>query len=779
MRLKHFMLLLFVAITHITLSQCSLKISGQVIDLDDGSELADCAITLLPMNKVVTTDSHGQFVFSDLCSTNYSLFVQHIGCSDTLIKVNLIKNVFVKIKLPHSAFELKEVDVMDKRIEMKQTQMRSDITGEELDKTRGLTLGEALKNVSGVTSLNTGGTISKPMIHGMQGYRVLIVNNGVRHEGQQWGNEHAPEVDPFIATRLSVIKGANAVRYGSDAIGGVVLVEAPELPDTTGVTGEVNMVGASNGRSGIASAILQGKFEKLKNFSWRAQGTYRKAGSIHTPNYYMKNTGVEEYNFSYALAYHRKNWGTEVYYSQFNTKVGVFSSAHIHNLTDLKNALELKKPADSLAEFSYQIGRPNQQIEHELIKSKTHFHLTNKWRLNFQYAYQYNKRLEFDKHKPLNDSLAALNLPELDYRIQTQTADLVVEHDNIKSFRGQFGGSYMHQFNNYLGRFFIPNYISQTWGLFATERFVKQHIEFEAGVRYDEKYLQSYFYKNNELYSPNLKFNNVSWNVGAIYKPNKHFNAFANIGSAWRAPAPNELYSNGIHHGVGAIERGRESLNPEKVINATLSGIFQTEKIQAEVTAYHNQFQNFIYMNPALNPELTIKGAFPVFTFEQAKARISGLDIKSTFVINHHWNLMAKAMLLRAWNYTINDYLIYMPSDRFELNARYQFKVSGNRYFVAAGYQYVNKQWRVPAQTDFAPPPEAFGLVAAEIGSLFKLGKQSLNISIAANNLLNTVYRDYLDRFRYYTDAAGRNIQLRIKMPLIIYKPKTKMKNEK
>lgn len=751
-------------------SQCDLKITGQVIDLDDGSELADCIVLLQPGNNSIISNSHGRFEFKNLCAGNYKLLVQHFGCKDTLIELNLVKNVHYKLKLPHSAFELKEVDVMDKRIEMKQTQARSDISGEELDKTRGQTLGEALKNISGVTSLNTGGTISKPMIHGMQGYRILVVNNGVRHEGQQWGNEHAPEVDPFIATRLSVIKGANAVRYGSDAIGGVVLVEAPELPDTTGITGEINAVGATNGRSGVASAILQGNLEKMKHFSWRAQGTLRKAGTLHAPNYYMRNTGVEEYNFSYALDYHRNNWGTEVYYSQFNTKVAVFSGAHIHNLTDLNNALIFKKPLDSLAEFSYAINRPYQHIEHEMIKSKTHFHFSPKWRLNVQYAYQYNKRREFDKHKPLNDSLAALNLPELDYRIQTQTADVVLEHDNIKSFRGQFGASYMHQFNNYWGRFFIPNYISQTWGVFAVERYVRQHVELEAGLRYDEKYLQSYFYRNNELYSPSLNFRNVSWNIGAIYKPVPYWNVFVNAGSAWRAPAPNELYSNGIHHGVGAIERGRENLNPEKVLNAQISSIFQKEQLQFEVTAYHNHFENYIYMNPAANPELTIKGAFPVFTFEQARVRISGLDIKSTVVLNRHFDVTAKAMWLRAWNNTINDYLIYMPSDRFQMDARYHFNVRQQKFYVMASYQYVTKQWRVPAQTDFAPPPEAFGLLSAEIGGVLSFGRQPLHVSVGATNLLNTIYRDYLDRFRYYTDAPGRNILLRMKMPLVLYK---------
>jgi iron complex outermembrane receptor protein len=134
-------------------------------------------------------------------------------------------------------------------------------------------------------------------------------------------------------------------------------------------------------------------------------------------------------------------------------------------------------------------------------------------------------------------------------------------------------------------------------------------------------------------------------------------------------------------------------------------------------------------------------------------------------------------MWLRAWNYTINDYLIYMPSDRYQLDAIYNFKLKKNEFYAQASYQHITKQWRVPSNTDFAPPPAGYNLIATEIGTTLLVGKQKLNISIAANNLLNQVYRDYLDRFRYYTDAQGRNFTLRLKMPLIIYN-KTKNKEQ-
>ena len=747
---------------------------GQVMDLDDGKELEGTFVILKENNETKITNQHGKFNFEHLHQGPYTLIVRHIGCRDTLIVVDVKKNTKLIIKLPHSALELQNVDVIDKQTDMLKTQTTDALESKDLDRTRGQSLGEALKSINGVTTLNTGGTISKPMIHGMQGYRVLILNNGIRQEGQQWGNEHAPEIDPFVAQKLSVIKGANAVRYGSDAMAGVILVEPNDLPDTASVTGELNLIGITNGQTGVASGILQGNFDKIKGLSWRIQGTYKKGGTIKTPNYFLKNTGLQEMNGSYALAYHREKWGIEGYYSQFNSKIGIFSGAHIGNLTDLQLAFKASKPQDSLATFSYDIGRPYQDISHELIKTKFHFHIAPRWVAKLQYAYQYNMRKEFDKHKPLNNVLAALNKPELDYRITSQTIDVLIEHLNIKLFRGQFGGSYMNQKNVYLGRFFIPNYINHTWGVFATERYVKQHVELEAGIRYDQKSLSSFYYIGKDLMNPELQFQNFSWNTGAIFKPTKQFNMFINIGSAWRAPAPNELYSNGVHHGVGSIERGDANLKVEQVYNITSTALYQSKKNFIEITAYHNQFSNFIYMNPAPQPELTIRGAYPVFNYSQANARISGLDTKLQTQFFNHIELTYKAMLLRAWNEDIQDYLIYMPSDRYSVDAKIFTTLSKklqDMYFQAS-YQFITKQWRVPTNTDFAPPPNEYGLVSAEIGMTIYAGKQPIQISLTGNNLMNTVYRDYLDRFRYFTDSQGRNFTFRLKMPLTIYDKK-------
>lgn len=753
---------------------CICTVSGKAINAENGKAIDGTVVTLSPSNKVEICNEKGEFKFSGICKGNYQLVVHQIGFKDSVISFKLDKDFKVVAKLTQSTTKLKEVEVIHKRAEMAQTQTVSAIKAKELDQTRGKSLGDALKTVSGVTTLNTGGTISKPMIHGMQGYRVLILNNGIRQEGQQWGNEHAPEIDPFIAQKLSVVKGANSVRYGSDAMAGVILIEPNDLPDTASLTGEINLVGMSNGRTGVASAIFQGYFDELKYVSWRVQGTLKKGGTIHTPDYYLRNTGLEESNFSGAFGYKRKVWGAEMYYSQFNTKIGIFSGAHVGNLRDLKNAFAGKKPTDSLAPFSYGIDRPFQAIEHELVKARAYVNITSKWSLKMQYAYQYNIRKEYDAHPSNIDSIAALNKPELDYRIISKTADAVLEHLNIKSFRGMIGASYMKQENVYLGRYFVPNFVNQTWGMFLTERFTSKFIDVEAGARYDEKGLSSYFYHGTKFNTPRIHISNVSWNTGVIYKPKSYLNIFLNVGSAWRAPAPNELYSDGIHHGAGSIDRGNPDLKTEQVYNVTLTGLLQLEKIKVELTGYDNEFTNFIYADPAPKPELTIKGAYPLFLYKQANVRIAGIDSKvSTKVINHI-ELAAKAMILRAWNYTINNYLIYMPADRYsgEMKMYTDFSKKVKDAYFQIGYEHVLKQFRVPLFADFAPPPPAYGVVSAEIGTTFKFRQQAITITLTGDNLLNKAYRDYLDRFRYFCDSQGRNFTLRIKMPLTLYDKK-------
>lgn len=758
--------------------ECNLSLEGRVRDRDNSEELGFAYIKLVQLEKTIQCDEAGKFRFDGLCAGTYQLLVQHLGCIDSLFTVEVRSSRKIVLRMPHLHNQLQAVEIISQHQDMLPTQNHQVLDAKALDRSRGLPLGEQLKQLNGVNTFNSGPSIVKPMLNGMQGYRILILNNGVRLEGQQWGSDHAPEIDPYLAEQISVVRGAAAVRYGSDAIGGVILIEPPALPDTPSVSGEWSSALFSNGRGAASALRLQGNFEKLKAFSWQLQGSLRRSGDMKTPEYYLKNTGLSEANFSYRLKYHTKRVGFDLYYSQFNSRVGIFSNAHVGNLSDLQAAFNRNKPLDSLAEFSYTINRAYQQLGHEIIKASADLHTGLRSRVYLNYAIQFNVREEYDKDQAKNDSIAALNLPQAEYRLSTQSAEIIWEHDYIKGFRGKYGIQGMLQENRCFQRWFIPNYNAQNIGLFALERRIWPRLEAEAGLRYDLRFLQSYYYKNNQLQEPKRQFENLSINSGILYKPFRSLQIRLNLSSGWRAPSVNELYSDGLHHGIGAIERGDPDLQHEQCYSVIGGLSYSRKHTRIEWNAYYYDFENFIYYQPSGKAELTIRGAFPVFLYKQNDARISGTDLRFEQDLLPFLSFSFSGAMVRGYNTELDQHLLYMPADRFQIALAYKPR---NRehfkdVFIEPQFQYVAEQTRTQAGVDYAEPPEAYALFGIQVGSCFLLGRQPIYLNLSVNNMMNSIYRDYLDRFRYYNDALGSNYTIRIRLPLNIYKPKNQTK---
>ena len=319
-------------------AQCILRISGLVKDADTRSALAGATVTIIELKKTILTDNEGKYVLSGICPGDYTLRITHADCQALDFHFHLKEDLIKTFQLSHAENLLKEVVVVGAAT-VRPEGMTGELKGKELAATRGLSLGESLQRITGVTVLQTGNNIYKPVIQGLHSSRVLILNNGIRQEGQQWGSEHAPEIDPYVANRLTVIKGAASVRYGGDAIGGVVLVEPRLLQYKKEMQGEINLAAFSNNRQGVISAMVESGFDKNETTAWRVQGTLKRGGNARTPEYWLKNSGVEEMNMSAAAGWRKNNKGAEIFYSIFNTNIGIFSGSDIGNLTDLENAI--------------------------------------------------------------------------------------------------------------------------------------------------------------------------------------------------------------------------------------------------------------------------------------------------------------------------------------------------------------------------------------------------------------------------------------------------------
>lgn len=758
-------------------NSCKLEFSGRVMDYDTHQPLQGALIQVHDLNISTTTDTAGRFIIQHLCSGNHSISISHIGCTTISEHIHFKKSMYHVFELPHLANQLQEVVVSG----FKKTQvgqLQQDIKEQALEMSRGTTLGEALSKITGVTVLQTGTNIFKPVINGLHSNRVLIINNGIRQEGQQWGSEHAPEIDPYIANKLTVIKGASSIQYGGDAIGGVVLVEPKLLPNTVGKYAELNTAVFSNNRMGVLSGFWQ-QHLKRQPFSYRVQATIKRGGNAHTPNYWLANSGLAEANLSVAAAYQMKNSGHDFFYSLFNTKIGIFSGSHIGNVTDMLQAINVGEPPEYIKKegFSYVINRPFQQVQHHLFKHKYYHILPNKSRINVVSALQYNSRDEFDTKRFASSS----NNPQLSLQLFSASTEMNWEHQLLRKTKSNWGVTASYQQNSYQYRYFIPNYQSMNAAIFLIEKYQWQKWQLEAGIRHDIKWLSAITSNTGKIYKNQL-FSGTNGTVGLNYTHSDVWQSSLHIGTAWRSPHINELFSDGLHHGAARIEKGNSQLQPERAYSLALGSQLQTNHWQLSVGLFTKSIQNFIYLNPVYPPELTIRGAFPTFAYTQTNALLYGLDANSEWQINHHLSLLTKLSLLRAKNATTNEWLIAMPSDRLEQAIKYHFSDAGKwkEPYIQLAILHVWKQHRIPASgnipfiqpdgttkwlADYANPPEAYFLLNAEASITHQGRKNKQVIGLVINNLSNTVYKDYLNSFRYFAHEMGANIALKVKFP--------------
>ncbi len=752
---------------------CEGILHGKITD-EANHELIGATIYISELNKGTVADHEGHFDLRGLCNGTYTVRVQHLGHETIERKVTIDDYTEIVLRMHTEDVALEQVTITDTRL-IESTQASSTLSGQALEQTRGFSLGEALRSLPGVTTLQTGPNISKPIIRGLHSNRILIMNNGIRQEAQQWGAEHAPEIDPFMASEITVIKGAAGVRYGSDAIAGVILLDPPKLPEAPGMWGSTNLVGMSNGRQGVASGTLEGNIAQLKGLQWRLQGTAKRAGNIHTPEYFIDNSGSREFNYSGTLQYHKDNWGTNLFYSHFGSRVGIYPGTHSSRYNFDTQEFYFPSPSDNVP-FTYRIDRPYQDIRHNLLKLKSYLKTGQAGTLNLVYGFQHNYRGEWDVHGARTRANRDLNLPEISYNLYTNTADLFWDHKPYKNFTGSVGISGIAQFNQYRSLSInpiIPNYDAYTASVFALERWIKNRWELEGGLRYDYRIMDARLFQRREVVPSTHRFENFSFASGAIYNLAEGWQAKLNISSAWRPPSPNEMFSNGLHHGIGAIEVGNINFKSERAFNTIATLSHSSDRFNFEVSGYNNYINNFIYMRPAPEPRLTIRGLFRVINFEQVEAAVlRGMDFQGGFAINNSLSISSKTSLLWARDRSTGEYLEMMPANRFENALRYSFKTSETlkEPFISISHLYVSQQRRLPAQvTDPALPPPAYSLFNAEAGLQLPINGHYINFSLSVYNMLNTRYREYLNMLRYYTDEPGRNVVFRIKVPFTIF----------
>jgi iron complex outermembrane receptor protein len=796
MRLYSFLILLLCSITAVS-QDCNNTLSGTVTDFHDGSLMVEATLIVAGTEQAVQTDSNGKFTIQNLCNDTYHIQVSHPYCLTKGFTVKLSGDTTKNFLLEHHLEELNQIIIDGKAYSDKtNTMLQNNLSKEALERFGSGSLGDALNSLSGVSSLNTGNTVVKPLIHGLHSSRVVIINNGVRMEDQEWGAEHAPNVAINSIGNLSLIKGAGVLQYGGDAVGGVIVAEAAKVPIKDSLYGKTLQTLSTNGR-GIS---LNTELTKSYLNGWHAniQGTMKRFGDFEAPNYILSNTGVFERNFTIDIGLKQFEYGIEGYYSFYKNEIGILRASHLGGARDLIRAISNPKPL-IINDFTYQIKTPKQDVTHHLARVKGFKRWGRFGKLSLQYDFQRNNRLEFDIRRGDDKGDASLDL-ELDTHTLLLDLDThLTKHVDLKT---GIMGRYQSNFAPNTGiRRLIPNYDKYDLGIYTIAEYqLNDHWFLEAGVRFDHtqmdvyKYYRTSFWEsrnynqlfpeivdeelnNQVLTSPELNFNNFSSTLGAKVVFNEEYKLFINYSLASRAPNPSELFSEGLHHSASRIELGDLRFGSE--VGQKISLAFQKENavFGYSINPYIHSISDFILIEPT-KVEQTIRGYFQVWEYRQTNAQLLGMDIDASYVFAANFRYNHQFSLVKGYDQTRDEPLISMPPVNTKNEIVYQ-NTAFNNIRLALQSEYSFRQNEYPdtnfevfipetgtsETVDVSTPPDAFHLLNFNSSIDFKVTNEStLTIGFTVTNLLNTSYRNYLNRLRYYADDLGRNFSINLKI---------------
>jgi len=752
--------------------QCSQSVRGTIRQAGSHEPLAYAELQIRENGARLLSGGDGGFTFGNLCkNTDYHLEISYLS---KVVTVNISPDTTLQlIEFPEDNL-LDAVVVTGAALAPVHTEASCTVDHLDFAGKQAMSLGEIVRQLPGVTTLQTGANISKPVIQGLHSNRVAIVNNNVVLESQQWGQEHAPEIDPFSSDKITVVKGALGVRYGVGAMAGAIILEPAPLRPQKGWGGWLTAGGFSNGRSGALAGAADYRTPNQK-WAFRLQGSAKRGGNLRAPDYWLYNTGHAELNFS-GMAEWKQNERSkhELSFSRIDQKLAILKASHLGNVEQILQATQLDTPLNNINRFSYDIGRPNQGIEHYTVKYRYSHIINDFWKWTAQYSYQYNYRREYDVVRKTG---TAATRPQATFRLYTNVLDVGIDHRARKYWEGS-GGVQVVNFQNFTNPgAFIPNYVSWGASAWAHERWRKHEVpwEYEFGARYDYRFSHVYTEGNfGRDINRNVQFGNVSGVGGVHYHFNEAFTATFHSGYAWRPPSVYELFAKGIHHGAGTYEEGDSSLVSEKAWNTNYTFAYnalEKKGLNASLTLYRNAIRDFIYLDPQNTVRVTVRGPFPAYFYKQTDAVLQGVDAQLDLPLYKNFTLETRASLIRAWRRLespdpetgkTTDPLPLMPSDRYQYGLRW---TSGNdQTTVRLMGSTVLRQTRIPAEGLLKDPPPSFTTFSFDATRNFNWLGRSWEAGFSIQNLTNVRYREYLNFFRFYADEPGFNAGLRLKV---------------
>jgi iron complex outermembrane receptor protein len=778
--------------------ECQLTLKGTVNDYHNGMPLELATIYVQELERSFYTSQDGSYRIGNLCPGTYTLFLSHVECESKSVKIELETKTVRNFLLEHHSLE--EIRVVAQVDENARTSGAAvSVEKEVIENYSGASLGDALATAPGVTKLKTGNSIIKPVIQGLYGSRVVIVNNGTRLQDQEWGVEHAPNVDVNSANDIRILKGGNALRYGGDAIGGVVEINRSRVVKKDTLHGRVIAMGQTNNLGGS----ITGSVDNYRETGWyqRATVSYKKYGDFEAPDYVLSNTGSETAGVNIDLGFKKFEYGGAIEYSYFDTEIGILRAAHIGNARDLAQAINSGVP-NVVRDFTFDIDVPRQDVVHSTTRLSGYYRIPRIGKLSAEYSYQTNNRKEFDVRRNAERE----QRPAMDMELTTHFAALRLEFDAANSFSFEVGLDGISQVNFPSAetgvRRLIPDYEAARAGVYANFNYRSGDWLFDGGARYDyykidaQKYyitsrwqslgfdqqfpqFERFTISNQIFTEPSLDYNLIAATLGAKYFIEKNLDVSGNLSLSSRAPNPSELFSEGLHHSLARIELGQLDIEQEQALKLQTVLSYQNTSLQLSVNPYVSYVLGYIQLIPG-GAETTIRGAFPVWDYVQNDALLYGLDLGGSYTFRKSdspdplAHLQSSFAYVRGQDLDNEIPLIDIPPFQFTNQITfYDILSPGLNLFVTnetvfEQTRFPNNDFTINAATvdgnredllvEISQPPAAYSLWGGGVEYAFAKAK----IRLTTQNLFNTRYRNYLNALRFFADDVGRNFQLQV-----------------
>lgn len=778
-------------------SQDSFKLSGIIVN-EQNQPLTGVSVFLSPIRKGTITNTQGKYTIGKLKKGAYIVAISSVGYKTLVDTIQINSNKEYNVQLSFASLSLQEVIVTDHFAETrkKEESLNIEIVNDDyLKQNLGGSLMKSLERLPGISTIDIGSGQSKPVIRGLGFNRVVVIENGIKHEGQQWGADHGLEIDQYAVNKLEVIKGPASLMYGSDAIGGVIEVKQNMIPVDNSVDGTLDLFGKTNNNLMGTSVSISGR-KKFLFAGLRATlldyGDYKvptdsvNIYSYRAPLYknHMRNTAGKEQNLHFSFGIIQRKFQSKFYISNVNSKSGFFANAHGLEPRSVDAELHDKSSRD--------IQYPYQQVNHFKLINKSQW-TYNKLKFESDLGFQRNFRQEWSQY--VNHGYMPPVFPNsLDFNADLERQfDKYIYSANLKTtyYRNDriffsVGVNVDYQENKIDGRgFIIPAFDQINAGgfVFAKHSFSEKNI-FQFGVRYDYGRVntQSYYdwfpspvVVNSDTTMQYLKraddlnrsFSSISWSVGYNYNCEK-WSFKVNIGKSFRVPIAKELAANGVNYHHFSYEVGNSDLSPETSYQLDAGIEYNLKKLAIGATPFLNYFSNYIYLNPSSEHDRLYGNGNQIYYYTQSNVFRYGGEVHA------HYKIIRSLQLGIIGEYVYSEQLSgekkgftlpFSPPASAIFNLKYQkskIKLVENAY-LSIDYKLT------ASQTNIVPPEEitdGYQAINFGFGGEIRLKNQNLNFTFQVQNLLNNKYFNHTSYYRLINvPEPGRNFILNVSIP--------------